>query len=77
MNVLMLKTPLVERIDRWATSGKAKSIMLHPSDYYILVKAGHLDTIKQKYDLEVKCLGGERALREWMKDKTSESEEGE
>lgn len=74
MNVLMLKTPLVERIDRWATSGKARSILLHPSDFFVLSKAGHVDTMKQKYDLEVRCLGGEKGLKEWMKEKMREGD---
>jgi hypothetical protein len=74
IGVLTLKTPLVERIERWATSGKAKSIPLHPQDYYVLSKAGHVDTIAQKYGLEVKCIGGEDALKTFIKDKMAEDE---
>lgn len=69
MNVLTLKTPLVERIDRWATSGLAKSIPLHPMDYFVLSKAGHIETIEQKYSLEVRILGGEDALKKFLKDR--------
>ena len=73
INVLMFQVPLLERIDRWATSGKAKSIPLHPRDFYVLSKAGHVDTISEKYSLDVRCLGGESALKEFVKEKMDES----
>ena len=75
MNVLTLKTPLVERIDRWATSGLAKSIPLHPQDYFVLSKAGHIETIENKYSLEVRILGGEDALKKFLKDRMRDGEE--
>ena len=75
MNVLTLKTPLVDRIDRWATSGLAKSIPLHPQDYFVLSKAGHIETIENKYSLDVKCLGGEEALKKFLKDRMRNEEE--
>ena len=75
MNVLTLKSPLTERIDRWATSGLAKSIPLHPMDYFILSKAGHIETIEQKYSLEVRILGGEDALKKFLKDRMRDGEE--
>jgi len=50
--LLTMTTPLAERIDRWATSGKAKSIPLHPSDYYVLSSANLVDKISEKYSLE-------------------------
>jgi hypothetical protein len=78
MNVLTLKTPLAERIDRWATSGLAKSILLHPSDYYVLSKANLLEKIESKYSLPVTVLGGENAYKEYVKEKFSNVEgEGE
>ena len=73
VNVLMWQVPLLERIARWAESGKAKSIPLHPRDYFVLSKAGHVETISEKYSLEVKCLGGEEALKEFVKEKMDES----
>ena len=73
INVLMFQVPLLTRIDRWATSGKAKSIPLHPRDYFVLSKAGHVDTISEKYSLDVRCLGGESALKEFVKEKMDES----
>jgi len=75
IGVLTLKTPLVERIDRWATSGLAKSIPLHPMDYFVLSKAGHIETIENKYSLDVKILGGEEALKKFLKEKMSDGEE--
>ena len=75
MNVLTLKTPLAERIERWATSGLAKSIPLHPMDYFVLSKAGHIETIENKYSLEVRILGGEDALKKFLKDRMRDGEE--
>ena len=75
MQVLTLRTPLTERIDRWATSGLAKSIPLHPMDYFVLSKAGHIETIENKYSLEVTILGGEDALKKFLKDRMRDGEE--
>ncbi len=73
VNVLTWQVPLLERIDRWVQTGKAKSILLHPRDYFVLSKAGHLGTISEKYELDVLCLGGESALKEFVKEKMDES----
>ena len=67
--LLTMTTPLAERIERWAKSGKAKSIPLHPSDYYVLSSANLVDKISEKYSLEIKCLGGENGLKDWMKER--------
>ena len=75
--LLTMTTPLAERIDRWATSGKAKSILLHPSDYYVLSSANLIEKISNKYSLEIKCLGGEDGLKEWMKEKLRKSHDDE
>ena len=77
MNVLTLKTPLSERINRWATSGKAKSIPLHPQDYFALSKSNLVDKVSEKYGLEVTCLGGEAGLKNWMKDRITDKEVNE
>jgi hypothetical protein len=75
--LLTMTTPLAERIERWATSGKAKSILLHPSDYYVLSSANLIEKISNKYSLEIKCLGGESGLRDWMKEKLRKSHDDE
>ena len=75
--LLTMTTPLAERIDRWATSGKAKSILLHPSDYYVLSSANLIEKISNKYSLEIRCLGGESGLRYWMKEKLRKSHDDE
>lgn len=64
----MSKEPLVTRIDRWAKSGKASSITLHPRDFYVLQSANHVETMKNRYNMEIKCLGGEKGLRRWVRE---------
>lgn len=64
-NILTLSTPLEERIDRWATSGKANRIVLHPSDY-IKLSDTKRETIAAKYNLPVEVLGGDRAIGEFL-----------
>jgi hypothetical protein len=69
-------TPLAERIERWAKSGKANSIPLHPQDYYLLEKKqGLIEKIEAQYNLEVRCLGGEAGMKLYMSDKKEEGEE--
>lgn len=75
--LLTMTTPLAERIERWATSGKAKNILLHPSDYYVLSSANLVEKISEKYSLEIKCLGGESGLKEWMKERLRKSTDDE
>ena len=68
-------TPLSERLDRWAGSGLAKSLPLHPQDYYALSRANLVEKVSEQYGLEVKCLGGEKALKEWIKERIDRSGE--
>ena len=65
MNVLMLKVPVEERIDRWATSGKATKIPLLPEDY-VLIK-NKQDILETKYGLPITVIGGNRALNEFLR----------
>ena len=57
-------TPLMDRIDRWATSGKATRILLHPEDWD-RVGESKREKIGAKYNLPVECLGGEKAYLTW------------
>ena len=70
--MILANTPLAERIDRWATSGKATRLPLHPSDYWTLDRAGLIDKISEKYSLDITCLGGENALKKFLKENTKE-----
>ena len=65
-------TPLRERIDRWATSGKATCIPLLPEDYVKLSDDRRAAT-EAKYNLPVTILGGQEALDKYLK--TDEEEE--
>ena len=73
--MLLAKTPLSERIERWALSGKATRIPLHPSDYWVLDRAGLIDKISEKYSLDITCLGGENALKKFLKENTKQGNE--
>ena len=75
--LLTMTTPLAHRISRWATSGKAKNILLHPSDYYVLSSANLIEKVSEKYGLDVLCLGGETGLKDWMKEKLRKGAEEE
>ena len=75
--LLTMTTPLAERIERWATSGKAKNILLHPSDFYVLSSANLVEKISEKCSLEIKCLGGDTGLKDWMKEKLRKSHDDE
>ena len=73
IGILSMLTPLNERIDRWATSGKAKSIPLHPEDWDRVgekKRASH----EAKYGLPVVCIGGEKAYLEWKHRSKSEEQ---
>ena len=59
-------TPLKERIDRWATSGLAKSIPLLPEDY-VKLSDGKREATEAKYNLPVTILGGQKALDDFLK----------
>ena len=70
-------TPLSERMDRWAASGKATCMPLHPQDYYALARANLVEKVSEKYGLEVKCLGGEESLKKWIKESIDKEKEEE
>ena len=70
-----VKTPLADRIARWAQSGRAKSILLHPADYKIVASAKAREKLEQLYHLEVRCLGGEEALKKHIRDENGSKEE--
>ena len=75
--MILARTPLSERIERWATSGKATRIPLHPSDYWVLDRAGLIDKVSDKYKLDITCLGGENALKKFLKENTREGRDEE
>ena len=66
-------TPLMERIDRWATSGKAKSILLHPEDFDRIGEKKKA-TLEAKYNLPIVCVGGDKAYFEWKHRSKSEEQ---
>ena len=73
--MILAKTSLAERIERWATSGKATKIPLHVSDYWVLDRAGLIDKVSEKYSLDITCLGGENALKKFVRENTKEGSE--
>ena len=65
-------TPLMDRIDRWATSGKAKSILLHPEDWDRIGDKRRA-SLEAKYGIPMVCLGGDKAYFAWKhRSKTEE-----
>lgn len=70
-------TPLSERMDRWAESGKATKLPLHPQDYYALARANLVEKVSEKYGLEITCLGGEESLKKWIKESIDKDKEEE
>ncbi len=66
-------TPLRDRNDRGATSGKAKSIALHPEDWDRIGEKKRA-TIEAKYNLPVICLGGQKAYFDWKHRTKSEEQ---
>ena len=66
-------TPLMDRIDRWATSGKAKSILLHPEDFDRIGEKKKA-TLEAKYGLPIVCVGGDKAYFEWKHRSKSEEQ---
>ena len=73
--MILAKTSLSERIERWATSGKAQSLPLHPKDYWTLDRANLIDKVSEQYGLPVTCLGGEEGLKKFIRENTKGSEE--
>ena len=66
-------TPLMERIDNWATSGKATKILLHPEDWDRIGEKRRT-ALEAKYQLPLVCLGGEKAYLEWKHRSKSEEQ---
>ena len=75
--MILSTTPLATRIERWATSGKATRIPLHPADFWALDRAGLIDKVSAQYGLDVVCLGGEAGLKKWTKEHTKEGRASE
>ena len=73
MGILSLTTPLDERIDRWATSGKATRILLHPQDFIKVAKK--VESLEAKYNMPVEVLGGEKALKAFISDIMNSSDD--
>ena len=73
MAFISLTTSLDERIDRWATSGKATRILLHPQDFIKVAKK--IDSIEAKYNMPVEVLGGEKALKAFISDIMNSSDD--
>ena len=73
IGIISMLTPLEERIDRWATSGNAKQILLHPEDYVAI--NNKKDMIETKYNLPVVCLGGAKGLSDFLNRKESKDDE--
>ena len=72
IGILTMMTPLEERIERWATSGNATQILLHPEDY--MAVNNKKDMIETRYNLPVVCLGGARGLADFLNRKESDDE---
>ena len=70
---LSMTTPLAERIDRWATSGNATRILLHPEDY-LKISDNKRVKIEAQYNLPVEPLGGERGIRDYLNRQKSAEE---
>jgi hypothetical protein len=76
IGILSMLSPLEDRIDRWATSGKATRILLHPEDFLRLSETKR-ETIGAKYNLPVEALGGARGIREFLNRQMSAEEREE
>ena len=70
---ISMLTPLADRIDRWATSGNATQILLHPEDYLKLSDSKR-EKIEKQYNLPVNALGGERGLQDYLNRSMSKEE---
>ena len=66
IGLLSMLTPLTDRIDRWATSGRATKILLHPEDFLRLNETKR-EKLTAKYNLPVEALGGKRALNDFLR----------
>ena len=73
IGIVSMLTPLDDRIERWATSGNATKILLHPEDYLKLSDSKR-EKIEKKYNLPVIALGGEKGLQDYLKRSMSKEE---
>ena len=73
IGIISMLTPLEDRIDRWATSGKATRILLHPEDY-LRISDNKRAKYEAKYRMPVEPLGGERGIRDFMNRQKSAEE---
>ena len=62
---LSMTTPLEDRIDRWATSGSATRILLHPEDYLRLSDKKRAK-YESQYSMPVEALGGEQGIKDFL-----------
>ena len=76
IGMLSMLSPLEDRIDRWATSGNATRILLHPEDFLRLSET-KLEKIGAKYNLPVEALGGDRGIRDFLNRQMSGEEREE
>jgi len=66
-------TPLADRIDRWATSGKATRILLHPEDF-LRLSDKKIEKISNQYNMPVEPLGGEKGVQDYLNRQKSAEE---
>ena len=76
IGMLSMLSPLEDRIDRWATSGNATRILLHPEDFLRLSETKR-EKIGAKYNLPVVALGGDRGIRDFLNRQMSAEEREE
>ena len=69
------KTPLHARMTRWVETGKAKSIPLHPHDFYVLSARNLVEKMEEEFKLPITCLGGEASLKKWIKESIDHNKE--
>mgnify|MGYP006883069320 CR=1 FL=1 len=65
IGIQTMLTPLEDRIDRWATSGKATRILIHAEDY-IRLSDTKREKMETKYGMPIEILGGDKAVREFL-----------
>ena len=74
IGLLSMLTPLKDRIDRWATSGNATKILLHPEDY-LKVSDSKREKLTAKYDMPVEVLGGAKGIKDYLLKRNTEDEQ--
>ena len=76
IGMISMLTPLEDRIDRWATSGNATRILLHPEDY-LRISDSKRAKYEAKYSMPVEPLGGDRGIRDFLNRQLSAEEREE